>query len=416
MSEATTNGGTGYHSILETGAVPDGSTNCHQAIQDAYNNWPGEKIRVPPGDYVWSGVPIVCTPGTHLVGDSAWKSRILKMSGNDMFLVDDGNQWTDLCLDGNNQAGSLLNIQAGKGQQKVARCRLIDPNGHSIFFVDTTSGEGFDCSDSLLYSHPGSGSYAVAVQDAPQAQAYPRHFVNVEFGGQPSFDLGGSSSTYVSNSFVQDILWSPNTHACMFTNNRLSSLNPYQVDGGQNIIVGNDVYPRIILLAGTGANVIGPNSYNSAGSGAVPVQDLSGNSTNAVEHLMMPYVPGVTTTGGGALIVGAGGFIQGSYARHGDMVHCLIDMVLGGAGLFIGPGIIQFGLPPAHPLVSPIAQFMGQCRGTHAGLLYFGTPALDPAAGQWAQLQRDTTNGFTAINPVAWAAGDIFHASFAYSV
>lgn len=401
-------------------ATGDGTTDDSGAFRSAISDHPGKKIyvRTPSvGYFIGSNIPM--TPGTHLFGESKWATKMILGGNFDMFTSDDGNAWTDLYLDGNSMTGNLITIPAAKGQQTATRVRATNCVGAPISFADTTSGEGFCATDCLAFAKPGSGHYAVEIQDAVQSSAFPRHFVNFETGGEPSFKFGGSNGTFVTGSFLGDLLYSANTQDVQIGASRLRGLtSPFVIRGAFNSIIGCDVFPKIQLAAGCQACTIGPNAYNSNGTPTdPPVDDQSGFSSNLVYHYDYAYTATFSTSGGGSSL-GSGSLVA-IYNRQGNVVTGTIQMSVAGGigGTIIGPGIIQFALPPGAPLLTGFSQFFGNCRGIHSGTSYFGVPGVATGAGQVVAMYRDdATGGFTASNPAVWGGGDTFNVSFQYTV
>lgn len=377
--------------VDDFGAAGDGLTDDTAAFQNALIACAGKALYIPDpfiGYVITSSLTI--PDNTILFGDGKYSTRIiLSADVNLIGSLGSGVCLQNLYLDGNQHIGFGIQVPNGKTQQQLLHCKITDFNNTCINFASTTAGSGFTSVGCLAYRYnaaQGSGKYAVVVDDSAQLAANPRKFVNFETGGTPSFSFGGSNSFYVSNSFLSDLAFSANSAAVLLSNCRVATVQDFTIFGGQNMIVGCDVYPKITLGAGAGGCVIGPNAYNTF----MPV-DNSGNGTNLIYHWDEAYTPAFTASGGGALV--GDGTIVGRFARNGQEVHGGIQFTFGGTTNF-GAGILQFSLPANASCTYPIGQICGQWRVTNAatGLLFFGDVVL-AASGPRIELQRDITNG-----------------------
>ena len=254
--------------------------------------------------------------------------------------------------------------------------------------------------------HPGTGRHAIVIADDVYARACPRKFVHLETGGFGSFSFGGSNSTYVTSSFLSDLAFSKNTHATFITGCRIATVTPLIVRGGQNVIADCDIYPRITIDNSAGGIVIGPNAYNNP-----PVIDASGNSQNLVYCPDTQFEPTMSASNGGAAI--GNGVLRGRWSRSGSIVTANIQITMGTSTL-LGSGGIRFALPEAAPSFSG-TEVCGNFRAMHAGVAIFGI-CVKPTRQQFIELHRDPSGPIAIESPVKWPSGDIFQATFNYSV
>lgn len=409
-------------SVTDFGATGDGVTNDRAAIALALTAATGKSLFFPDPavGYRCSGAVLVIPTNTKLYGEGRESTRIFLDSNNNLFELGAGAGLHDLFLDGNSATGIGIQVTGTNGQQQITNVRATNFNGVCLNFASTTAGAGLSCVGCLMYQlngAQGTGNYAIAIDDAVQLAAMPRKFVNLETGGNCSFSFGGSNSTYVANSFLSDLAYSNNSAAVMIVSTRIATVTNFTVRGGQNLIVGCDVYPIVTLGVNAGGCVIGPNAYNTT----MPV-DSSGNGTNLIYHWIETYTPTFTSSGVGAAI--GNGTITGRWSRQGNMVEAHVQMVVGGT-TNLGTGIFRFSLPTNAPNTFPFPQFNGACRMTNAGLLLFGVAAV-PNGVNYMELQRDVVAGFSAVTPflnstggsttATFAAGDVFNASVIYTV
>ena len=420
-SSSSSSTGGDYVVVTDFGARGNGTTDDAPAFNRALAAAAGGTVLVPTPTVAYNILSAITVPeNTYLLGESKL-GTVLKLgaAGNMFEFASDGCGIFNLALNGNAQVGHAVNVSGDTGQQIIENCFIYDFNSEPLYFAQTgtgadrcNAGSGFSCVSTTIYATPGSGLYAVKMYDGVQASACPRKFVNVETGGEPSFSFGGSNSTYITNCFLDNLDYSTNTRAVFIGQSRIAGSTTTDIDGGQNTIVGCDIFQKLTLVSGTSGNVIGPNAYNSAGTSDVPLTDNSGNGENLVYHYYYTYTPTFQASGGGAAI--GDGTITGRWCRQGNVVFCNIQMIIG-ATTNLGAGIFQFTIPTEAPSSFPFPQFNSQCRGTNGGLLYFGTPVL-PNGANYVELQRDTVNGFTFNTPVVWVAGDTINASFSYMV
>jgi len=400
-------------SVKDFGAVGDGVADDTAAFTAFLTASSGKSGFIPNpsvGYKITSALTI--SASTRLYGEDKFSTRIFPSGSFTLFTMMNGSVLENLYLDGNSQTGIGINITGTEGQQRIDNCKITDFDNTCINFAATTAGSYFSSTNCLVYRKSaayGSGKYAVVIADAVQLLAVPRRFVNFESGGTPSFSFGGANDLHMTNSWLGDLLYSANTSGLLISNSRIGTTQNFTMRGGQNSIVGCDVYPIITLGSGAGGCTIGPCAFNSG----API-DASGTSTNLLYHIDSSFTPTWSSTGTQPVL--GDGTIVGNYSRQGNLVTVYAQITAGTTTTF-GTGIYRISLPANAPVVNVQAQMCGNVRASHAGLLYFGTVAVPGfGAGQYAEFQRDTVNGFTFNTPATWSSGDVFYVQFSYRV
>lgn len=398
-----------YNSLVtpqEFGATADGRTDDTEAFRRALIAAEGRALWVPAAKqpYLISQTLEVPT-GTAVVGESRLSSRILFNGQTALFHLGQLCTLSNLHLDGRMGAGEGVRILGRTGQQIIDSCHITGFEGSCIAF-EVGAGSGFYCGASLLYRRsaaPGSGRHAIVIEDAPQPRAVPRKFVGIETGGQCSIRLGGSNSTYISDSFLADIEYSRHTSAALITNCRIATTTALGIKGGQNSITGCDIYPTITLMEGAGGCVIGPNAYNNP-----PVIDRSGNSSNLVYFAEQPFVPTLSSATG--TIAARDAILSGSWSRQGSRVFGHIRCVTGPMTI-LGTGKLRFSLP--HKTNSNGTQVCGQVRIVSDRQTLHGVVICPPGA-DYLEAESDSGRKISAVDPSHWGPGTIFELSFSY--
>ena len=400
-------------SVKDFGAKGDGTTDDTSAFAAFLTSVAGKSGFIPNPSVGYKITSALTIPSsTRLYGEDKFSTRIFPSGSFTLFTMMNGSVLENLYLDGNSQTGIGINITGTEGQQRIDNCKITDFDNTCINFAATTAGSYFSSTNCLVYRKSaayGSGKYAVVIADAIQLLAVPRRFVNFESGGTPSFSFGGANDLHMTNSWLGDLLHSVNTSGCLISNCRIGTTQNFTMLGGQNSIVGCDVYPIITLGTGAGGCTIGPGAFNSG-----PPIDASGTATNLLYHIDSSFTPTWTSTGTQPAI--GNGTLVGNYNRQGNVVTVYAQITAGSTTTF-GTGIYRISLPANAPVVNVQAQMCGNVRASHGGLLYFGTVSVPgSSSGQYGEFQRDTVNGFTFNTPATWSSGDVFYVQFSYRV
>ena len=411
-------------SVLDFGATGDGTTDDTTAFTNALVSAAGKSLYVPdPATSYRITTTLSPAANTRIYGDGKASTRIKLDAATTLIELASGCVLEGLYLDGNQKVGKGVNLAAGTSLQSINECKIIDFDDTCINFADTTSGSGFRCLNTLAYRYnaaTGSGKYAVVIEDAVEAAAYPRHFTGFETGGAPSISFGGATSTYINGGFLSDILYSANTRVACIDNARIANAAGITILGGQNTIVGGDIYPQVTLGAGADGCVIGPCAYNT-----LPVIDNSAAAGNLIYHTSIAYTP--TWTGGSPTI--GNGSLTGQWSRQGNTIHVSITLVIGGT-TNLGAGEWSFSLPLA-TRISTVPQ-VGPMWGVIALASYFSGAAvllpsgstvkcymgggIPPASYVTAACGSATPTFDPGGTPRTWVSGDFMRLSISYQV
>lgn len=404
-------------SVKWFGAKGDGITDDTSAFISFLTIVSGKSGFIPnPSIGYLISSSLTIAQNTRIFGENKFTTRLFPNSNFTFINLKNGAVLENLFIDGNQQTGIGISMTGVDGSQRIDNCKIANWQNTCIYF-DATAGSYFSSSCCLVYRTTapnvaatfGSGLYAVVIQNVVNLSAVPRRFYGFESGGTPSFSFGGANDATITNSWLGDLLYSVNTAGCLISNSRIGTTQPFTIFGGQNSIVGCDVFPIITLGTGAGGCSIVGCALNSG----API-DNSNNATNLLSHFDTSYTPIITSTGTTPVL--GNGSIIGQYNRQGNIVTVYCQLTIGSTTT-LGTGILRISLPANTPVVNVQAQVCGNIRASHDGILYFGSVLVPgSAAGQYAEFQRDTVNGFTFNTPVIWSTGDIFYIQFSYRI
>jgi hypothetical protein len=294
-------------------------------------------------------------------------------------------------------------------------------NGMSVYVTSGALINQFSTISASTYS--GGGSWTLTVSALPGVlsngdtfriwtpSAVPRKFYGFETAGFCSFNLGPGSDTFIGDSFIADLKFTPSTYSTHISRCRIANQSALTIDGHNNTLVGNDIYPLITLASGADNVSIGPNSYNQ-----IPMVDNSGNGRNSIfETQPNYYTPTATSTGTGMTLGNA--TITGFYYRRGARVAVSYDITFGSTTSFGTGGAFSLSLPVPTTAAPGSANTTQVGTGyAQAGGLYYSIVAVVPVGSSFMNLAYGAAGGgVNNATPFAWAAGNVLRVSVEYS-
>lgn len=397
--------------VLDFGAVGDGVADDTAAFNAALAASTEVYVPAPPIGYKLTS-KITIPVNTSLFGENKRTTKLLHAYNGVMFELLDGASIRGLYLEGQGATytGYGLYFSGTNGRQLVENCRIINFDNACVYF-EVNAGSQCTFNDIEAYrinAGTGTGRVAFEIISTEQLSAVPRKFSNIETGGQCAFNFGGCNDTFVSNSFLGDLIYTNKTRGVLVTGCRIANQTSLIIDGYNNTIVGCDVAPQITIAAGSSADniAIQGNSYNLP-----PVIDNSGSGRNLVDYYGIAYTP-VLGSGGTAPVLG-NGTLSGTVRRTGAIATVTINFQLGSTTT-LGTGALTFSLPTFAINIGGLVQPCGSALLNSGGVLYEATVQI--AETQTATLIRDTTGSITFNSPVTFTTGDTMRMTFSYAV
>jgi len=397
-------------SVTDYGAKGDGVADDSDAFVRGLTDATGGALFVPtPKGHYKINETVTVPAGTYLIGETKSATTIKPGNCRLLFELETGAGLFNLNIDGNGERCVGVNISGRDGQQVIENCRIVNFDDTCLRFASPEAGSGFSCIGTTIFRKDGqsaTGKFAIQIADQPIPTAVPRKFLHLETGGYAAISLGGSNSTYIANSFLGDVEYSTNTRATFISNCRLAGKAQMVVRGGQNTIVGCDVYPTIEIAKGTSGNVVGPNALNNP-----PVRDLSESSENLIYLYDATYSPALSVNGSVIQITGAR--VAGKWSRNGSIVSAWANLKITVPTATSG-GNLRLSLPAEAPNQSDEA-VCGQFRLVLGGRNIVGV-CIKPAKAQWIEFHRDGDNSFELPPRSILAPGDSLQVGVSYSV
>lgn len=320
----------------------------------------------------------------------------------------DGAQLENLSLIGNSRTCKGVEILGTAGNQSMDNVAITGFANDCLYFA-LNAGSRFNAINleaSRSDGAPGSGNYAIVIEDAAEGLG-PKHFFGLETGGNCSFSFGGANNVFVVGSVLADCLFSVNNQSIHIAATRVANATTMTILGSGVSIVGGDVFPQIILGAGAQSCYIAPAAANNG------ILDNSGTSSNQIfEGVTKSYTPTFATSGGSVTL--GDGEVFGSYQRYGTLIVGEATVLVGSTTVFNGGGgFLRIGIPInsisvslQHTVTSTILR--GATYYTSGGQVQSGVPYIT--------LIRDTSGVVSDTSPGALAAGDSVRVSYVYSL
>jgi len=399
-------------SVKDFGAVGDGTTDDTAAFNAALAA--SYAVFVPPSTSGYKLTSAITIPAnTSLYGQNKRTTKILHSYNGNMFNMSDGASLRGLYLEGQGAtySGYGLYFAGTDGRQLVQNCKIINFDSACAYFEVAAGSQCvfIDVEAYRVSAGTGTSRCAFEIISTQQLSAVPRKFSHIETGGQCAFNFGGCNDTFVTNSFLGDLIYTNQSRGVLITSCRIANQTSLIVDGHNNAIIGCDIAPQITIAAGSSADniAIQGNSYN-----VLPVIDNSGNGRNLVDYWSVTYTP-VMTSGGTAPSLG-NGTLTGVASRKGNTVTVNIALTLGST-TSLGTGDLRFSLP-TFATSSIFSQWAGQAAMTRGGTYYTAPVQVVGAGNNWVRPIRDTSGPVTFNSPATWASGDTFTLSFTYII
>ncbi|MGE5516823.1 MAG: glycosyl hydrolase family 28-related protein [Bacteroidota bacterium] len=351
-------------SITSFGAVADGTTNNHDAIQNAINyaQAHGDSVYIPAGTFAYSGT----LTATGITVSGAGDASILKAldpANQSFILKGDGGSLHDFHLEGNTSAGRLMTFQSGmiwvSGATNYTVQNMHIHGSASVGIVSDKSSYGKVLNNTVENTladsiHTVTGSHDILISGNRVVH---------------SGDDGISVVSYNDQPIVHDITVQGNTVLYNDWGRGLS------VVGGNAVkILGNHVEGGKADVAGV--YIAAESEYHTLGVSNVTV---SGNTL---------INTGGVSTGHGSITVynsqGGSTAITGVVLDHNQIVNPRSDAVL-----YTGAGSIQSSLTynnvysDGHKIMYSVdpAATVSQTGNTSYALSSYGTPLVPSGGG-----------------------------------
>jgi Pectate lyase superfamily protein len=323
-------------------------------------------------------------------------------NGGALLTMADSTEVEDLQLegDGANYAGEGIDIGGIDSNQTIKNVRIVNFNGIPVHYLTTTAGSRSTWINVEARSYRGSGYYAFVTADGVQPTAVPKSYFHIETGGQPAFEFGGDNDVFICNSFIGDLQFTKNTSGVNIVSSRIATMPNLHILGQNSSLVGDDIYPNIILDSGAAGITVGPGSNNGT------ITDNSRTFQNKLFFSAVPYTP--TLTSGGIAPALGNGTIAGAVSRVGTITYYNIEFTVGSTTT-LGSGDLRFGLPNSP--VSGNPQSGGGSAVIYLGGKIYIAAAQVPGAVGYVDLLRDLSGSVTYNSPGVFGPGDTIRIS-----
>jgi hypothetical protein len=397
--------------LMRYGAVGDGVADDAPAFVRAMKAMAGGTVVVPVPRVAYLIKETLTIPeNTTLAGENKQTTKLLLGANTDMMILSGGAQLYRIYLDGNGATftGRGLVFPGHAGNQTIQNARIINFNATPVAFTTTEAGSRVVFNDVEAWQTGGkttTGKFAFTIPDEQMLAAHPRKFTHIETAGFCAFSFGGSNDVFISDSFLGDLQFSPNSRAVQISATRLANQRALTIDGANHTIVGNDIAGQVTLAPTLTNSVVGPNSMN-----AMPIIDHQVQGSVQVTHFRQPYEPTVSSERGEASL--GNGKVRGIYSRAGSIVEVSIELTVG-SSTRLGEGPLRFSLPVAKLNADVIDS--GAAVLTHGNATYTAVAHI-PGKVDYVSLVRDGSGAVTPSSPASWGAGDTIRVTFVYNL
>lgn len=359
---------------------------------------------------ITENTPWGTVPGNTVIRGRSKRATVLaKGFSGDLATLADGAEIRTMTIDGQGATvtGYGFLITGTAGNQVISDVTMKNMDLPCIDFA-VGAGSGFKANNLEAYrvsAGTGTGRYAINISDTQQLAAVPRSFVGLTTAGQCSINFGGCNDTFVANSFLADLRFTPDSRGVNMVTTRVANQAALTVNGHNNSIVACDINPQVTIASGADAISIGPGSFNN-----LPVIDSSGNARNNVTHWEIAYTCNLTS-GGTAPVLG-NGTITAYYARAGAQISINVEFVVGSTTT-LGTGGLRFSLPQTRATATVTSIGTGICTG---GATNYTAAVRVPGNVGYCELIRDTSGSVTFNSPATFVTGDTIRFTGTYMV
>lgn len=405
------------------GAVGDDSTDDTPAFAGAIAAGTGRRIFIPTPRVAYKvGQQLTIPANTQLVGTGKYAAKLHHAFHGDMMVLHDGVMLEGLYLegDGDTYTGGALRLQDTDGRQIIEHVKIVNFQG-PIMDIALAAGSQMSVHDIEMsrwdiathaQAATGSELYAVVISSTQQLAAVPRKFSSIESNGSPAFNFGGANGVFVSNGFVGDLRFEPESRGVHIVNIRWANQNTAHLQGHNNTITGSGIAPQLVV--DSGSDDWGIDCSNSLN---IPViVDNSGITTNRLCHPLVLFTSQVTwsATAGPAPTLGNGD-LRAIYSQNGTKIHLVYEITFGSTSTYGDSGAWYFNAPFAYIGLTGYPQVqvgMGYARQA-AGNVQTLLPHIISGTNQ---VYLNLVGGGQANynSPWAWGAGDIVRFTLDY--
>ncbi len=407
--------------VQDYGAQGDGVTDDTYAFESAMAVSKRIYIPDPSVSYLLKGA-ITLPTDTWLIGANKRTTKLQHAVNAAMLTMGNGAGLFNLYLegDGDNYTGVGLAFGGTNGNQVIEHCRILNFQGEALSFSELAGSRvcvhDLEVNRWNIATHAqaltGSGLFSIAISSVPELSAVPRKFSMIESNGGPTFSFGGCNNVFVSDSFLADLAYDPDSRGVRIVSCRIANQAALDLDGHQNGIVGCDIAPALTLVSGTDDWSLVGNAYNGG-----PVTDNSGNGRNRVESQTVAYTPTWTATAGTAPAIG-NGTLKAHYSRINGRIQVSIELTIGSTTTVGSAGNWRFSVPVAFLGDTGFSTVqVGSCTILDASAVARTFPLPRILQGtSYIEIEL-TTGGLVSFNaPYTWATGDIVRLTLSYDV
>jgi Ca2+-binding RTX toxin-like protein len=300
-------------SITDFGAVADGKTNNHDAIQQAldYAHANGGGVLIPTGNFAYSGT--LTDNGVAVTGTGTGSILTAQDGANESLIVTgNGASVSNLQMDGVTSSGRMSTFQSGEiwvsNAQNYTIQNVLINGSSSVGIVSDNSSNGHILNNTVENTladsiHTTDGSHDITISQNRVLHSGDDGISIVSYQGQPiSHDITIDGNSVISNNWGRSLsvvggnnVQITGNHveggAADFAGVYISAENEWGTQGVSNVTVsGNTLIDAGGTSSGHGAITV----YNSqGGSEQITGVTLSGN------QIVDPLAAGVLVTGAG---------------------------------------------------------------------------------------------------------------------
>jgi hypothetical protein len=391
-------------SVLDFGAVGDGTTDDTAAIQAAITAAGAKTLFFPAGTYLIKSTLTQPQSQAWIGSGGQRATTLLKGFNGDLMVMQGLTRIEDINLScqGSTYSGRGIYVSTSFSQQ-IHRVRIDQSQGISLEFATNVGGGACVTDFEATTSNP---TVVPAIKWA-DTTASPKFFKNLWIsGGLIDFSGGGNGCT-IDGFYIRNFVTSSTSVLCHISNGRVASLSDTTTLSGADCNMTNVAFSGPVAFSNAQGWLVRQCSF---GSGFT--EDSSNCQYNSITDQRKAYVPTWTQSSGTQPSLG-NGTLTGNYIRDGYTCFVSLRLVIGSTTTTGNNATsYNFSLPfPAHLSFDqrgmPAVVTIGST--TYFTSVQLGAGASVFQLGYNAQSVRDTF-------PAAWATGSTIDFTFVYSV